>query len=107
MGIDCARAKALFCVIGDNEQMQAAMLHRITPGSGLAGGDVLDQGSQGWPAEILVLDVDKLGRVVDGLQVKLFDIPLAFLGLGAQQLSQLPGGAGQALKLWPHLLGLP
>ncbi|MNI75020.1 hypothetical protein D3C73_1311430 [compost metagenome] len=87
--------------------MQAAVQAGIATALGLGGGNVLDQVSQGWPAEILVLDVDKLGRVVDGLQVKLFDIPLAFLGLGAQQLSQLPGGAGQALKLWPHLLGLP
>ncbi|MNY21152.1 hypothetical protein D3C86_1546780 [compost metagenome] len=34
---------------------------------------------QRWPAEILILDVDELGHVVDGLQVELLDVSLAFL----------------------------
>ena len=106
MSVQRAWTYTVLTGIGDHKQVQVAMQARVTPFAGLVRRCFLDRLGQRWPTKVLVLDVDELGRVVDRLQVDLFDVALAVLRLGAHQLGQLPGGARRALQLWPHLDGL-
>ncbi|WP_224790062.1 hypothetical protein, partial [Pseudomonas fluorescens] len=83
------------------------MQARIASCAGLISRRFIDGLSQWRPAKVLVLDVNELGRVVDGFQVELFDVALVFvLRLGTDDLCDLSGGAWGALQLWPHLHGL-
>ncbi|MNR15052.1 hypothetical protein D3C85_1315650 [compost metagenome] len=64
--------------------MQGAVQAWIAPCPDLDLRRLLDRLSQRWPAEILVFNVDKLGRVIDRLQVQRLNIPLAGLRLSPQ-----------------------
>ncbi|MNQ79623.1 hypothetical protein D3C85_945740 [compost metagenome] len=106
LGVAGAGAHAVVAGVSNDEQVQGAVQPGIATTFGLSGGDFLDQFSQGWPAKVLVLDVDELGRVVHRLQVERLDVAFAFLGLGAQDLGDLLRRAGVALQPQPELLGL-
>ncbi|MNT44140.1 hypothetical protein D3C72_1806540 [compost metagenome] len=81
------------------------MQARVASVARLVGGGLLDGLGQGRPTEILVFDIDRLGRIVDGLQVQFFDVAFAFLWLGTQQLGQQRGAATEG-ELLRHLHGL-
>ncbi|MNX79114.1 hypothetical protein D3C86_1107320 [compost metagenome] len=97
--IDRAITDGLAVGVRHNEQIHRPVLFEIAPPVQKIFHDAFDFFSQRRPAEILVLDVDELSRVVDGLQVELLDVSLVVLTLGSEYLRHdrcaMPGTQAQ------------